>query len=242
MKNKLQSLFSSPKQFRLFQLLCLTTLLDFSLIAYRLYFVGFDLSQINSLQDLAHTRSATFLFLGWNLFLAWIPYLLSILLEKSSTPKLQAVFLPQLLLFAWLVFLPNAPYIVTDLLHVRYRPPVPYWYDTLMIFSFAWTGLMLGFLSLLEVQRFLEKHLDKKTAQVLVWVAIGLCAFGIYLGRYQRWNTWDLLMNPYHLFWDTAAVLFHPFSYLGTLGLAVVMAGLLGVGYLTLKTLVSDHQ
>jgi uncharacterized membrane protein len=232
----LKSFFDTPKQYRLFLLLCLSTLLNCAMVGYRLIFVGFDPSGFTSVQAIANGRSSTFMFLIWNLFLAWIPYLIAILLEKLPAKKILAI--PALL--AWLVFFPNAPYLVTDLLHVHYRHGVPLWYDVMMLFSFAWTGLMLGFLSLMEVQRFLEKRLDKMAVRGLVWAAILLCGFGVYLGRYQRWNTWDLVTNPYQLFWETAAVVLHPCSYLGTLGLAVVMAGVLGVGYLTLKTISND--
>jgi uncharacterized membrane protein len=227
--------FQTEKQYRIFQLLCLTTLLDFALVAYRLFHTGFDFGQINEFYDIAMTRSNTFLFLGWNLFLAWIPYVLSLLL-----PKLPTRWLAIPLLLLWLVFLPNAPYIITDLLHIHYRAGVPLWYDVLMIFSFAWTGLLLGFISLLDVQAYLEKNLGQRPASSIIWATIGLCAFGVYLGRYQRWNTWDLLLEPYQLFWDVVGVLVHPFANQGSLGLAAVMAGMLGLGYLTLRTLVRE--
>lgn len=232
----LKKFFSSDKQYRLFLLLCLSTLLDFSLVGYRLIYVGFDPDEFSSVQAIANSRSTTFMYLIWNLFLAWVPYLISLSLEKLPAKKLLAV--PVLL--AWLVFFPNAPYIVTDLLHVRYRYGVPLWYDVMTLFSFAWTGLMLGYLSLMEVQRFLEKRLEEKQARALVWAAILLCSFGVYVGRYQRWNSWDLFTQPYQLFWEVAAVVTHPSAYLGTLGLAVVMSGVLGVGYLTLKTISND--
>ncbi len=232
----LKTFFSTEKQYRIFLLLCLTSLLDFALIGYRLYHTGFDFGQINEFYDLALTRSTTFLFLGWNLFLAWIPYVLSLLL-----PKLPGRWLAVPVLVVWLVFLPNAPYLVTDLMHVHYRTGIPLWYDVMMIFSFAWTGLLLGFISLLDVQAFLEKNLGKRPAASLTWAAIGLCAFGVYMGRYQGWNTWDLLLKPYQLFWDVMGVVVHPFSNLGSLGLAAVMAGMLGTGYLTLRTLVSER-
>ena len=231
----LKSIFQTEKQYRIFQLLCLTTLLDLLLVGIRLWHTGFDFSQITEFYDLAMTRSTTFLFLVWNLFLAWVPYTLSLLL-----PKLPRRWLALPLLAVWLVFLPNAPYLVTDLLHLHYRVGVPFWFDVMMIFSFAWTGLLLGFLSILDVQTFLEKNLGKRPAAAIIWAVIGLCAFGVYLGRYQRWNTWDLLLEPYQLFWDVAGVLLHPFANQGSLGLAVVMAGVLGTGYLTLRTLVRE--
>ncbi len=232
----LKSLFPTDKQYRIFQLLCLSTLLNFGLVGYRLYHTGFDFGQINSLYDFAMTRSTTFLFLGWNLFLAWIPYTLSLLL-----PKLPSRWLAVPLLAVWLVFLPNAPYIVTDLMHVHYRTGIPLWFDMMMIFSFAWTGLMLGLISIMDVQFYLEKHLGKRPAAAITAGVIGLCAFGVYVGRYQRWNSWDLLHEPYQLFWDMASVLVNPMNNLGTLGLAAVMAGVLGIGYLTLRTLVGER-
>ncbi|MEO1264047.1 MAG: DUF1361 domain-containing protein, partial [Bacteroidota bacterium] len=223
---------SSEKQYKIFMLLCLTTLFNFILVGYRIYFTGFDYYQLASVKDIANTRSVTYLFLIWNLFLAWIPYWVSMTL--NHLPK-KWMAVPALLV--WLVFLPNAPYLVTDLLHVGYHPPVPIWYDTILLFSFAWTGLLLGFLSLLDVQKFLEKHIRKNAATLIIWSCILLCAFGVYLGRYQRWNTWDIIMQPYQLFMDMLAVLLHPFNYMGSLGLAVVMSGVLGLGFLTVKTL-----
>lgn len=232
----LKSIFQTEKQYRLFLLLCLSTLLNFVLVGYRLIHTGFDFGQINEFYDLAMTRGTTFLFLIWNLFLAWIPYILSLFL-----PKLPNRWLAIPLLAVWLVFLPNAPYIVTDLMHIHYRSGIPLWYDMMMIFSFAWTGLLLGFISLLNVQAFLEKNIGKRLSASIIWTAIGLCAFGVYMGRYQRWNTWDLLLQPFQLFWDVAGVVLHPFSNLGSLGLAAVMAGVLGIGYMTLRTLVGER-
>ena len=232
----LKSFFTTEKQYRIFLLLCLGTLHDFALIGYRLYHTGFDFGQINEFHDLAMTRSTTFLFLIWNLFLAWVPYVLSLLLSKLPTRWLAVP-----LLAVWLVFLPNAPYLITDLLHVNYRNGVPLWYDVMMIFSFAWTGLMLFFLSLLDVQAYLEKNIGQRPAIGIIWVVIGLCAFGVYMGRYQRWNSWDLLLDPYQLFWDVVGVIIHPIANLGSLGLAFVMAGVLGMGYLTMRTLVGER-
>lgn len=232
----IKSFFSTEKQYRIFLVLCLSTLLNFALVGYRLVHTGFDFGQMNEFYDLALTRSSTFLFLVWNLFLAWVPYLLSLLL-----PKLPKRWLAIPLLTVWLVFLPNAPYIVTDLMHVHYRTGIPLWYDMMMLFSFAWTGLLLGFLSLLDVQTYLEKNLGKRPGDLIISAVIVLCAFGVYIGRYQRWNTWDLLQAPYQLFWDVVGVLIHPMANLGTLGLAFVMGGVLGVGYLTLRTLASER-
>ena len=148
--------FPTEKHYRIFLILCLTTFFDFLLVGYRIYFTGFDYRILASVSDIANTRSVTYLFLIWNLFLAWIPYFISMTL--NYLPK-KWMAVPCLTI--WLVFLPNAPYLVTDLLHVGYHPPVPIWYDTILLFSFAWTGLLLGFLSLLDVQRYLDKNINK---------------------------------------------------------------------------------
>ncbi len=237
MNQSFEQLFSSKKQYHLFCLLLLASLFNVSMVGYRMFYTGFDFSELNSVRAIANARGKSFMFLIWNLFLAWVPYLIAVFLEKLPVKK----YLAPPMLLIWLVFFPNAPYLVTDLLHVHYWYGIPIWYDVMMFFSFAWTGLLLGYLSLIEVQRFLEKRLAKKWVNLLVWVAIGLGAFGVYLGRYQRWNTWDLLREPYQLFWDAAAVVVNPSAYLGTLGLAVVMAGMLGIGYLTLRTLVREN-
>lgn len=231
----MKTFFQTEKQFTLFKLLCLSTLLNFLLVGYRLWHTHFDFSQITDFYDIAMTRSTTFLFLLWNLFLAWVPYLLTLLL-----PKLPKRWLAVPLLAVWLVFLPNAPYIVTDLMHIHYRTGIPLWYDVMMIFSTAWTGLLLGFISIMDVQSYLEKNWGKRPAAFIIGGVILLCAFGVYVGRYQRYNTWDLLREPYQLFWDMAGVLIHPIANLGTLGLAAVMGGVLSIGYLMLRTLVRE--
>ena len=230
-----QKLFVNKKQEKLFLVLMLTTLLDFLFVGVRMNYIGFDLSEIDSLWEIKNVRGTTYLFLIWNLFLAWVPYVLSLFL-----PHIKNKWLVMPTLALWLVFIPNAPYIVTDLLHVGYHPPVPVWYDTMLLFSFAWTGLLLGFLSLIDVQRFLKKTIGKTKAEWLIWPVIGLCAYGVYMGRYQRWNTWDILKSPFQVFEETVAVLLHPMAYLGTLGLAVVMAGVMGVGFMTMRVLVSE--
>ncbi|HHM20784.1 MAG TPA: DUF1361 domain-containing protein, partial [Bacteroidetes bacterium] len=194
----MEKYFSSKKQYHIFLILCLTTLFDVVLVGYRNYHIGFNYSQIASVRDIASTRSITYMFLIWNLFLAWIPYLISLILDR-----LPRRWMAVPLLLVWVVFFPNAPYILTDLMHVGHHPPVPVWYDTVLLFSFAWTGLLLGFLSLMDVQRFLEKNISKRVAGVVVWGVVGLSAFGVYLGRFQRWNSWDVVTQPYQLFMDT---------------------------------------
>jgi len=240
MIKRFQNLFRDQKQQRLFLLLCLATLFNFVLVGYRLHYMAFDFSKIQSFRDLLdHRGYATFLFLIWNLFLAWVPYFIALIMDRTYE-KTKSKGLLGFLFVAWLLFFPNAPYILTDLLHLKSRHPIPHWYDLMMIVSFAWTGLMLGYLSLFEVQRFLTKKFSARLGMGIAVGSILLCSFGIYLGRFLRWNTWDVLFRPHLLIGDIFEVVFNPFAYTGTLGIAVILACFLLIGYFILNTLISD--
>ena len=236
--NKIQSQFKNKKQCHLFFLLIASTLFSVLLFATRLIFIDFDLGKIQSIDDLIFYRGKqTFFFLNWNLFLAWIPYLIALSLPYFYQ-KLNSKILIGCLLFAWLLFFPNAPYILTDFLHLQKRTSIPIWFDLMLLSSFAWTGLMLGYLSLLEVKRFLLMFFSKKIVHYLSIFSIVLCGFGIYLGRFQRWNSWDILTQPSSLFMDILNVLILP----QTIGLTFVFSTFLLLGYLMLTALArSDY-
>ena len=231
--------FRDEQQFRLFAVMILSSVFGLVLIGIRLYYVNFELLQLSNLNDFENIRgSKSFLFLIWNLFLAWIPYFISLSIEKIARLT-GSRFLVGTFLVCWLLFFPNAPYIVTDLLHLKSRAPIPKWYDLMVLFSFAWTGLLLGFLSLYEIQRFLKKRLHPKLAWVFTVLAIILCAFGIYLGRFLRWNSWDVVFNPTTLLQDITVSLSHPTIYTNTLKITLVFSGFLLLVYLTMVALIS---
>ena len=231
--------FRDEQQFRLFVVMILSTIFGLALIGVRLYYANIELLQIRNLEDFENIRgNKSFLFLVWNLFLAWVPYFISLSIE-TITRFSNSRFIVGTLLVCWLLFFPNAPYIVTDLLHLKSRYPIPKWYDLMVLVSFAWTGLMLGFLSLYEIQRFLKKRLHSKLAWLFTILAIFLCAFGIYLGRFLRWNSWDIITNPTTLFQDIAISLSSPFIYSNTLKITLVFSGFLLLVYLTMVALIS---
>ena len=236
MKNIIQHIQKS-RRIKLFLLLSLLTVFDFSLLGYRLHIIDFDWSGVHSIQDLLDVRGVpTFLFLVWNLFLAWIPYWISLTLSNIKNGRLRR-FKTGFTLTVWLLFFPNAPYILTDLLHFRNFGDVPMWYDLMLLLSFGFTGLMLGWISLMEVQDFLKNRHSRTVARGLTFVALILCSYGIYLGRFQRWNSWDILTNPVALFQDMFSVLMQPSGHAGTLGIAVVLGGFLTIGYAILSAL-----
>ena len=235
----IQSLFSDDKQLKLFIILCLATLFNFALIGVRMYRMDVQLADLADTQTYMSLRgTTTFLFLVWNLFLAWIPYIITLFLDRIHE-KFQSRLATAGALGCWLLFLPNAPYILTDLLHLKSRSPIPHWYDLMLILSFAWTGMMLGLLSLHRVQLFMNKRISAIWSWVLTITVIGLTGFGVYLGRFLRWNSWDILSNPIGLARDIFEIISQPILHNGPLGISMVIASFLLLGYLHLSTLMS---
>ncbi len=143
----------------------------------------------------AYSREPLFGGLIWNLFLAWIPFGLAIATydrHRAGARPLTLVPLAAL----WLLFLPNAPYIVTDFKHLVPSPIVPLWVDIVVIAAPAWTGMLLGFLSLYLMQAVVRQSAGSAAAWLVAVSALGLSSFGIYLGRVLRWNSWDVLTDP----------------------------------------------
>lgn len=140
-----------------------------------------------------------YLFLVWNLFLAVIPFAISTYLV--SLPKLNKLWL--VLCFGlWLLFLPNAPYIITDLLHLKISPTHLLWLDILVVMSFALNGLLLFYLSVIDMKSILQTFISKKKVNYLITAILFLTGFGVYLGRFLRYNSWEILSHPKYLFVD----------------------------------------
>ena len=153
-----------------------------------------------------------FLFLNWNLFLAFVPWLFTLILTMS--PNLQKSRLAVFgMLGVWLLFFPNASYILTDLFHLSHNSSMPIWFDLVLILSFAWTGLLYGFLSLWNLEELMEQFLSKRTITLLSVVLLFISSFGIYIGRYLRWNSWDILHHPTKLMGDIGDRIINPFDH-----------------------------
>ncbi len=136
-----------------------------------------------------------FSFLVWNLFLAWIPFwLTSIAAKLQEKTRNRAPVI--LILAAWLLFFPNSPYIITDLLHIKNYSQNILWFDSLLIFIFAFTGLIIALHSLQKAHELFLHHFKSIWAWALVLACTILAGFGIYLGRYCRLNSWDFLQGP----------------------------------------------
>ncbi len=135
------------------------------------------------------------LYLVWNLFLAWIPYIISSCFIKKDTPFNN--FIPLFIL--WLLFFPNAPYLVTDILHIASGPSSLLWYDSLLFFFFGWIGLLVGMLSLFHIRQYAKVRVTYAVSELIILAICFISSFGIYLGRFERWNSWDIFINPLEL-------------------------------------------
>jgi len=158
-----------------------------------------------------YTETRIYLFLIWNLFLGLIPFLLSQLAVEMFRRRSRVG--TTVVILACILFLPNAPYIVTDLFHLQWRNSAPLWFDSVMIFSFALTGLVLFFRSLENLEH-ISRQIVKRPLSLLMTVGIIFAsAFGMYLGRYLRFNSWDIISDPVHIMREVARVILHPFEY-----------------------------
>ncbi len=137
-----------------------------------------------------------FVMLLWNLFLAWFPLGVVLVLRDLRQAGFNNKWLLVGGLAGWLAFLPNAPYIITDLYHIKDVDQPLLWFDTMTLFVFSLTGLLMGLYSVLIVHRMLRPLAGNLTTWGLILVSQILSGFGIYLGRYGRWNSWDVLTNP----------------------------------------------
>ncbi|MEO5675492.1 MAG: DUF1361 domain-containing protein [Chitinophagales bacterium] len=173
----------------------------------------------------------------WNLFLAWIPFAISLYLPVAHA-TLRWKWLAYVLLFIWVVLWPNSPYMLTDLLHLKEKQNIPLWYDLGLILSFAWTGLLLGFISLLEIQNFIRWRTNRLVAWIFAVLVILFGGFGIYIGRFVRLNSWDILVNPVQTFTDVSGNFNDPSTRIEMIGMTVLYSLFLFLGYLTIKVII----
>ncbi len=178
--------------------------------------------------------------LVWNLALAWVPYLAALWAASLYTllPRTRwLLIIPGAL---WLAFFPNAPYIVTDFLHLQQRPSIPIWYDILLLATFAWTGLFLAIISLRTMHTLIKQHLGWFVGWLFAGTALLLGGLGIYLGRFSRFNSWDLVLNPTDVLYDVAVRFINPIRNISFFGFTLLFSAFLLVVYLTFISIRPD--
>lgn len=148
-------------------------------------------------------------FLIWNIFLAWIPFYFSILFTQINWKNKLIKFIVAIL---WLLFYPNSCYMITDFIHLSsynfYTPNKDYfafnsnfliWYDFFLISILIIIGVILSFTSLKLMHDWIKKKVNQLGGWIFVVVVCILSGYAIYLGRFIRVNSWEVITNPLYL-------------------------------------------
>jgi uncharacterized membrane protein len=173
-------------------------------------------------------------FLVWNLFLAWLPLLIAIVACDQYKRAGRWNWPSAALAGGWLVFFPNAPYIFTDLIHLTRSLSSHFWVDLALILSCALTGLVLGFLSLYLMHTIVRQRFGGTCSWLFIMFVAGLSGFGICIGRFLRFNSWDVLLRPMKLYRGVGEWVSEPFANSSSLAFGVLFAAFLFIAYVML--------
>lgn len=179
-----------------------------------------------------------YLFLVWNLFLAVLPLLWWNLLLRANASKWnhrRAAIAALALL--WLLFLPNAAYLLTDFYHlngdvlvnlrdsearhvVDYgRGSSLYIFDSFLLLLGVLFGLLAGGKALLDCFLALKKKLSKLQSITVLSAIILLSSIGVYIGRFSRFNSWDVFTGPHKIIMDLVGIISSPNTLSHSLGI-----------------------
>lgn len=190
------------------------------LLAFDIAIIGFRM---------VYVQSMVFGFLIWNLILAMIPLGFIVLGEMAEKKKMRIGLWVSLALAV--LFLPNSPYIVTDLFHLKWANQVPLWFDTLLVFSFAITGLIMFYISLIKMEKIFKRQIKSIIRPLMIPAIIFLSAFGVYLGRFVRFNSWDIITQPTTLLYEMTDRVINPFGHPETWSVTIAYGAFFLVGY-----------
>ena len=182
------------------------------------------------------TGTQLWTWLVWNLVLAWVPFLLALAVYDGHRRRAPRTLLAPLSAL-WLVFFPNAPYILTDFVHLDQPLAAPLWFDALMIASFAFTGLLLGYASLYLMQAVVRARFGAIAGWGAALGALAVSSVGIYLGRFVRVNSWDVVANPDALYGIARPRLEDPLGNPELIAVSLLFTAFLSVTYLVLYSL-----
>ena len=162
-------------------------------------------------------------FMLWNTFLALIPFVLSLWLFRGKGSGVRRLSW-WIGFVVFVAFLPNAPYVLTDIIHiVRFiREGAPMWTIVLVLIPqyllFILIGVEAYVASLVNLGHYLRKQRREKWILPTELTLHALCAIGIFLGRFPRFNSWDILTGPHRLMMYLVRALLNP-EYLGVMAI-----------------------
>lgn len=198
--------------------------------------IGFTLTMLAA--RFIHTHELTYYFYLWNLFLALIPLVCSRKLLNQKRLDFKAICY----LAIWLLFFPNAPYLVTDLFHFSPGEGCPAWFDLILVSSASWNGIVVATISLLQVEKFLRKCFSNKKVHFILMFFILLCGYGVYLGRFPRFNSWDVMTNPAGLAYYIKNSIVHPHQNISAWAFTTMFSLLFGIIFFTIKGLNTQQE
>jgi uncharacterized membrane protein len=182
-----------------------------------------------------YSGTVHYAFLIWNLFLAWIPFIIAYFTYTMTLKRQWVYVVIPIAAFFWMIFFPNAPYILTDFQHLASPwTDLPVWYDVMMLIWFAFTGLLLGIVSLFLMQEIIRREFGRWVGWGFVTLVAGLSSAGIYMGRFLHWNSWDILLNPSDIAFQTIQSAQNP--SLQSIGFTGLFAAFFLFLYITLYT------
>lgn len=180
-----------------------------------------------------HTGSNLRVSLIWNLFLAYVPFAITRWMEKHPE-QIKNRYNWYGYFICWLLFIPNAPYILTDLFHL-FDGGVPLWFDLFVIFSFAWNGMMLGYISIRSMENMWSQRHSRWPAWLFTFPVMFLCGMGVYIGRFLRYNSWDIVKDPLTLLGDMRDIVLHPVENRSAWAFTICMGVFLSLMYPLVK-------
>ena len=196
-------------------------------------FVSVSFTMILLIARIIYTHKLVYAFYSWNIFLALIPFMCSRKLINQIKPGIKTFCY----LIIWLLFLPNAPYLVTDIFHFTERIGCPVWFDLILVSSASCNGFIIGTISLMHVEQFLNRYLKHGWVQLSLLFFIALCGYGVYLGRFLRFNSWDIITDPVDLTYYIKNSLLHPHQNLSVWAFTIIFSLLFGIIFFTIKGL-----
>ncbi len=199
----------------------------------KILFLSICFTMLLLITRVVYSNTGSYLFYAWNLFLAIIPLYFSRKLYSYDAIKWAALFL----IAGWLLFFPNAPYLITDIFHFHQRGNVPLWYDLLLVLSASWNGLMAGFISLMQVDEFLSRFIAKKWQVFYISGFMFAASIGIYIGRFLRFNSWNVITKPRSLMRFGIEYIFIPQQHINAWAFSTICTVFLLFIYYTIKNL-----
>lgn len=168
------------------------------------------------------TKMLMFIFLIWNLILATIPYVIGLYLYTKRNQQ-SSVLQWSILFFIWLIFLPNAPYILTDLIHLKVRGNFPLILDLIMLLFYAWIGLMMCLYSIKDIQQIILIKYGKKWSTAFTYIIPFVCAFGVYVGRFLRYDSWQIISNFDTVMVDILKHIVFPHEHINAIAFTILL-------------------